>query len=129
MGMVGVTDSTCDFGLAQIDGECTRTFASLDASGYLRSQITYLVVGVLSIAVASFLYWRASSYGAAKLQQHSLLLCVFASLTFILRSVDPNSYKHAIPHPIVSYFSDSCTAALYTILCVHCSESRSLSLV
>lgn len=115
---MNISDSTCDFGLARLDGYCSRSFADLDEGAYLRSQIIYLGIGVVSVVVAGFLYYRAATCDSAKLQQHSLLLCAYASLTFIFRSADPNSYKHAIPHPIVCYFSDSCTAALYTILCV-----------
>jgi hypothetical protein len=114
--MLNITDTTCDFGLAQTDGECSRSFASLNESAYLRTQIIYLGIGLVSVVVSSFLYWRAVRYDANRLQQHSLVLCAYASLTFIFRSADPNSYKHAIPHPVVCYFSDSCTAALYSIL-------------
>lgn len=114
---MNVTDSTCDFGLAQTGGgECSRSFASFHSSAYLRTQIIYLVIGLVSVIVASFLYWRAVKYDANRLQQRSLVLCAYASLTFIFRSADPNSYRHAIPHPIICYFSDSCTAALYSIL-------------
>lgn len=115
---MNLTDSTCEFGLAQLDGDCSQTFASLDEAAYLRSQIIYLAIGVVSVVVASFLYYRAAIYDAPKLQLHSLLLCAYAALTFICRSIDPNSYKYIIPHPVVCYFSDSCTAALYTILYV-----------
>lgn len=116
---VNITDATCDFGLAQTDGgECSRSFASYDPDAYLRSQIIYLGIGVVSVSASGFLYWRSVKFDAAKLQQRSLLLSVYVALTLIFRSADPNSYRHVIPHPIVAFFSDSSTAALYSILYV-----------
>jgi len=103
MAEINITDATCDFGLAQTDGECSRTFASFDPDAYLRSQI---------------IYYRSVQFDAAKLQQRSLLFSVYVALTLIFRSADPNSYRHVIPHPIVVFFSDSSTAALYSILYV-----------
>jgi hypothetical protein len=118
MAEINITDATCDFGLAQTDGECSRTFASFDPDAYLRSQIIYLSIGVVSVVATGLLYYRSVQFDAAKLQQRSLLFSVYVALTLIFRSADPNSYRHVIPHPIVVFFSDSSTAALYSILYV-----------
>lgn len=115
---MNITSDTCDFGLALTADGCQLSLASFATGAYLRTQIIYLAIGLVSVTVSGVLYYRSVKYDCAKLQQNSLALCAYASLTFIFRSADPNSYKHVIPHPIVCYFSDSCTSALYSILYV-----------
>lgn len=110
-----ITDSTCSFGLGQVDGECSRTLASFDPSGYMQTQLAYVALGVVTSVPTGFLYWRATRNDCAKLQQRSLLLSFYAAITFVARGADPNGYKHVIPRPIVMFLSNSCTAALYTI--------------
>lgn len=110
-----ITDSTCSYGLAQTSAGCVSTLASLDESAYTRAQITYLAVGLVLASITGFLTLRAYRNECPKLQQHSLLLLFYSSLTFVLRGVDPMSYKHVVPRPIAIFFTDSCTAALYSI--------------
>lgn len=110
-----ITDSTCGYGLAQTRAGCVRTLASFDETAYLHAQITYLIVGMVLAAATGFLTLRAYKNECPKLQKHSLLLLFYAAVTFILRGADPESYKHVIPRPIVIFFTDSCTAALYSI--------------
>lgn len=116
--MVNITDTTCKFGLAQVGGECARTFDSYHPDAYLRTQIIYLGVGFVSVLASGCVYYRAVKHDTNQLQKRSTMLCVYVALTLIFRSADPNSYRHVIPHPIVAFFSDSSTGALYAILYV-----------
>ncbi|RLN68234.1 hypothetical protein BBJ28_00015717, partial [Nothophytophthora sp. Chile5] len=114
MGL-NITDATCDFGLAQTADGCVRTLASYDQDAYLTFQIIYCVVGALSVVASAVMFWRAVKYDGSPLQQYSFLLCSYASLTVIIRGIDPTSYGHVIPRPINAFLTDSCTAALYSV--------------
>jgi hypothetical protein len=108
-----ITDETCFYGLAQVDGDCARTLASYDDDAYFRTQLIYLIVGVLTALVTGIMYCRALKYDAPVLQQQSFLLGAISAVTFFLRGIDPAGYRHVIPRPIVLFFSDACTSALY----------------
>ncbi|RLN71109.1 hypothetical protein BBJ29_001656 [Phytophthora kernoviae] len=115
---LNVTDATCAFGLAQTSAGCVRTLASYDQSGYLTYQIIYCVIGALTEVASAIMYWRAVKYDGSPLQQYSFLLCCYASLTVLFRGIDPSSYGHILPRPIGAFFTDSCTAALYSVYLV-----------
>lgn len=53
-----------------------------------------------------------------KLQMRSFLLCMYGSLTFIIRAIDIKSYGHVLPRPLTSFLSWSCTDSIITILYV-----------
>lgn len=110
-----LTEATCEFGLARTGAGCDRTLASYDTDAYVKAQVLYLAVGALMAVVTGFLCWRARRNDCAKLQQRSLVLCFYASLTFAARGIDPGSYRHVLPRPVVNLLSSSCTAALYSI--------------
>jgi hypothetical protein len=112
--MMNITDSTCWYGLAQTDEGCVRTLASYDPSGYRMYQIGCVAVGALSLVASAVMTTRAFKHDASKLQRYNFMFCCYASLTFVIRGVDPSSYGHVLPRPISSFFSDSCTAALYS---------------
>ncbi|KAG6613891.1 uncharacterized protein IUM83_10189 [Phytophthora cinnamomi] len=57
---------------------------------------------------------RAFKHDGSKLQRYNFTFCCYASLTMIIRGIDPSSYDHVIPRPVSSFLSDSCTAALYS---------------
>ncbi|KAE9276132.1 hypothetical protein PF008_g29167 [Phytophthora fragariae] len=82
---LNVSDTTCWFGLARTERGCVRTLASYDEDAYLRVQIVYCVLGVLSVIASAIMYCRAVNYG------------------------------NILPRPITSFLSDSCTAALYSV--------------
>ncbi|RLN68233.1 hypothetical protein BBJ28_00015718 [Nothophytophthora sp. Chile5] len=96
LGM-NITDSTCDFGLAQTAAGCARTLASYDSSAYLNYQIGYCVVGVVSVIGSFTMYWRAVKYDGSPLQHNCFLFCSYASVTMIFRGIDPTSYGHIVP--------------------------------
>lgn len=52
----------------------------------------------------------------AKLQQRSFLMCIYASVTFILRAIDPKSYGHILPRAVSNLLSYTCTDALVTVM-------------
>lgn len=108
-----ITDATCFYGLAQVDGACARTLASYNESTYFHAQVIYLVVGVVTAVVTGVMYCRTLKYDAPTLQQQSFLLGAISALTFFLRGIDPAGYRHVVPRPIVLFFSDACTSALY----------------
>jgi hypothetical protein len=114
MGL-NVTDATCWYGLAQTDDGCTRTLASYDPEAYLRSQIIYCALGVVSVLASGIMYWRVVKYDGSPLQNYCFLFCTYASVTVIIRAADPSSYSHIIPRPVSGWLSDSCTAALYSV--------------
>lgn len=57
-------------------------------------------------------------HSGTKLQKRSFLLCMYVSLTFMLRAIDIKSYGHIMPRAVTSFLSFSCTDALITILYV-----------
>ncbi|RLN87683.1 hypothetical protein BBJ28_00003656 [Nothophytophthora sp. Chile5] len=112
---MNVTDATCDFGLAQTAAGCVRSLASYDPSAYLHFQIGYCAVGVGCMVASAVMYARAVIYDGSPLQQYNFLFCCYASVTVLFRGVDPGSYGHVIPRPIIGLLSDSSTAALYSV--------------
>ncbi|RLN45449.1 hypothetical protein BBJ28_00006626, partial [Nothophytophthora sp. Chile5] len=112
---MNVTDATCDFGLAQTAAGCVRSLASYDPSAYLHFQIGYCVVGIGCMVASAVMYARAVIYDGSPLQQYNFLFCCYASVTVLFRGVDPGSYGHVIPRPIIGLLSDSSTAALYSV--------------
>ncbi|KAF4321577.1 hypothetical protein BBO99_00004614 [Phytophthora kernoviae] len=113
--MSNITDATCDYGLAQTEDGCVRTLASYDPDSYLKDQIIYLSLGLVSVAVSGIMYVRSVRYEGSKLQQYNFLFCVYASMTMVISGADPKSYGHVVPRPISSFLSDSLTAALYSV--------------
>ncbi|KAE9173164.1 hypothetical protein PF004_g27060 [Phytophthora fragariae] len=112
---LNVSDTTCWFGLARTERGCVRTLASYDEDAYLRVQIVYCVLGVLSVIASAIMYCRAVKYKGSALQHYCFLLCTYASVTVVVRAADPSSYGNILPRPITSFLSDSCTAALYSV--------------
>ncbi|KAG7392789.1 hypothetical protein PHYPSEUDO_014276 [Phytophthora pseudosyringae] len=112
--MMNISDSTCWYGLAQTEEGCVRTLASYDPSSYVAYQIGYCVIGAVSIIASAVMTTRAFNHDGFKLQQCSFAFCSYTSVTVIVRGVDPSSYGHVILRPISSFWSDSCTAALYS---------------
>ncbi|KAG7392787.1 hypothetical protein PHYPSEUDO_014274 [Phytophthora pseudosyringae] len=110
-----VTDATCWYGLAQTEDGCVHTLASYDPAAYLRSQIIYCALGVVSVVASGVMYWRAVKHDGSPLQNYCFLLCTYASVTVIIRAADPSSFGHIIPRPITGWLADSCTAALYSV--------------
>ncbi|KAG6977378.1 hypothetical protein JG688_00000443 [Phytophthora aleatoria] len=110
-----VTDSTCDYGLAQTEDGCVRTLSSYNPDAYLHVQIIYLVLGSVTTLASAVMYIRSLKYEASKLQQYNFIFCCYASLTMVLTGADPKSYGHLIPRPISSFLSDSLTASLYSV--------------
>ncbi|OWY98324.1 hypothetical protein PHMEG_00030937, partial [Phytophthora megakarya] len=93
---------------------CVRTLASYDPSSYYAYQIGYCSFGTVSFIASVVMITRAFKHDGSKLQRYNFIFCSYASLTLILRGIDPSSYGHVIPRPISSFLSDSCTAALYS---------------
>lgn len=111
---MNITDSTCWYGLAQTKDGCVRTLASYDPSSYHAYQIGYCVVGTVSLIASATMTARAFKHDGSNLQRCNFTFCCYASLTLMIRGVDPSSYDHVIPRPVNSFLSDSCTAALYS---------------
>ncbi|KAE9112645.1 hypothetical protein PF010_g10370 [Phytophthora fragariae] len=90
-------------------------FPAQDAEHHgLDLPVAYCVVGAVSLVASASMTARAFKHDGAKLQRYNFIFCCYASLTMIVRGVDPSSYGHVIPRPINSFLSDSCTAALYS---------------
>jgi hypothetical protein len=112
---MNLTDATCEFGLAQTAAGCVRTLASYDPSAFLHFQIGYCAVGLGCTAASAAMLARAVMYDGSKLQVYNFLFCCYTSVTVLFRGVDPGSYGHIIPRPIIGLLSDSSTAALYSV--------------
>ncbi|KAF1333339.1 hypothetical protein FI667_g3035, partial [Globisporangium splendens] len=110
-----IDDDTCEFGLAQTSEGCVRTLSSFCRSQYEISQIVYLAAGFLALAFCAYKYVSAVRHDGGKLQRQIFLLCGYASLTIMLRGIDPGSYGHFVPRALNQFFTDSCNATLYTI--------------
>jgi hypothetical protein len=113
--MSNITSETCDFGLAQTAAGCVRTLASYDSSAYESYQIAYFVVGAACLIASAVVYVRSVLHDGSPLQQANALFCCFASMTVVVRGIDPGSYGHIIPLPIFGLLSDTCTASLYSV--------------
>ncbi|TMW69272.1 hypothetical protein Poli38472_001428 [Pythium oligandrum] len=111
-----MTPAACSYGLALTARGCVRTLASFCHGQYVAVQIVYLVMGVLALAASAYKYMRSVQADGAKLQRRSLFLCMFCSVTFLVRAIDPASYGNLVPRPITHFASHSCTAAIYTVL-------------
>lgn len=57
-------------------------------------------------------------YAGSRLQKRIFLLCIYISITFLVRAIDIKSYDHILPRAVSSFFNWSCTDALITILYV-----------
>uniref|UniRef100_K3WSM3 Uncharacterized protein n=1 Tax=Globisporangium ultimum (strain ATCC 200006 / CBS 805.95 / DAOM BR144) TaxID=431595 RepID=K3WSM3_GLOUD len=109
------TSGTCEFGLARTIEGCVRTLSWYCDKQYKTSQIIYFVAGFLALTFCAYKYVMAVRHDGGKLQRYIFVLCGFASLTIMLRGIDPGSYGHFVPRALNQFFTDSCNATLYTI--------------
>ncbi|DAZ98059.1 TPA: hypothetical protein N0F65_001934 [Lagenidium giganteum] len=109
----GVTDTTCDFGLA--GGDCKRTFSSFCQNDYSILQAVYCALGIVAFAMTSYKYVAAVRDLGSYLQRRAFLLSMYCAFTFIARGIDPSGYGHFVPPAAYYFFCDSCTAALYSV--------------
>ncbi|RLN97518.1 hypothetical protein BBJ28_00015141 [Nothophytophthora sp. Chile5] len=92
--MSNITDATCWYGLAQTADGCVRTLASYDPEAYLHYQIIYCAVGAVTFVASVMMLTRAIKYEGSPLQRYNFTFCCYASMTVIIRGIDPSSYGH-----------------------------------
>ncbi|KAF1333336.1 hypothetical protein FI667_g3036, partial [Globisporangium splendens] len=109
------TSDTCEFGLARTIEGCVRTLSWYCDKQYTTSQIIYFVAGFLAWMLCGYKYVSSVRNDGGKLQRQIFMLCGYASLTIMLRGIDPGSYGHFVPRAVNQFFTDSCNATLYTI--------------
>lgn len=88
----------------------------------LRICITWLCAIKVGIAIRFVQMGEPDSHSrtmaGTRLQKRIFLLCIYGSITFLLRAIDIKSYDHVLPRAVTNFLSWSCTDTLITILYV-----------
>ncbi|CAK4955359.1 unnamed protein product, partial [Aphanomyces euteiches] len=119
----GSQKTICCYGIIMKHNLCitsdANTFASLHRTANKVYRISCLVMGLLAfLACARKLYIIHRTRGSF-IQRWSFRLLMVASLTFVARSPDPQSYEF-IYSPVVSgLFSDICSACIYSVIVLY----------
>eukprot|EP01137_Pigoraptor_chileana_P035762 Opistho-2@30297 len=99
---------------------CDESFADALGAGYDALQGIYVALTVILIAL-TLVVWvrlvRVKGFRPLDLQKHIILLVAFCCCTFVIRAVDPVSWRGIVPYVLNgSLCYDLCSAAVYTIL-------------
>ncbi|KAF0719205.1 Aste57867_1207 [Aphanomyces stellatus] len=108
---------TCCFGIYKSNGTCLsdNTYASLRPIANNVTRVSFFVCGLVAfVACLRKRYLIHESGSRIQKQVYSLMLV--ASLTFVLRSLDPWSHQHIYPPMLSGLLTDVCTASLFSVM-------------
>jgi hypothetical protein len=103
---------------------CTQTYVDYlkennKYNNYLAIQIFYIMGASITLLLSLCLFYMSFNKKELYLQKITYGSCIYVSLTFIVRGIDPESYSDIIPKIVNQLCWDSSTALLYTVLYVY----------
>lgn len=103
---------------------CTKTYVDYlkennKYDSYFNIQLFYLIGASITFFLSLYLFFMSLKKKESYLQKMTYGSCLYVSLTFIIRGIDPESYSDIIPKIVNQLCWDSSTALLYTVLYVY----------